>query len=67
MQLQPPAVFHDKAKRTQQGNLLMLYCLKSGAASDEKDKTIHISFSGFADDTQEDKDNLTPLLFYLNN
>ena len=24
MQLPPPAVFHDKAKRTQQGNLLII-------------------------------------------
>jgi len=24
MQLPPPAVFHDKAKRTQQGNLLQI-------------------------------------------
>ena len=27
MQLPPPAVFHDKAKRTQQGNLLILVAI----------------------------------------
>ena len=44
MQLPPPAVFHDKAKRTQQGNLLGMSTLLGCTGNTLSKISVHIAY-----------------------